>query len=122
MKKAKATITRSLFKLYPLGVCVKRIYRVQWLTLFTQHIAHDFPNIVNPVRGAIVKELYEVSMLRNRIAHHEPIFSMNLIRFYGYINGPPLGCARQRRHTCNLTKHFSPHGTHRLREIQSHDP
>ena len=51
-------------------------------TIWNPHLASCFPNCpfanVQQMRGHAYREVNEVRKLRNRIAHHEPIFARNL--------------------------------------------
>ena len=52
--------------------------------LWNPHLIQEFPNLtpttpINKLRRDIYNELEQIRKLRNRIAHHEPIFNRNLI-------------------------------------------
>lgn len=47
-------------------------------TLWTGYLRHAFPNLRPQSRGTVYRGLDEMHILRNRIAHHEPIHSRDL--------------------------------------------
>ena len=60
--------------------------------LWNPYLAQAFPNLpqgrsVSQCRQAIYNDLEHVRALRNRIAHHEPIFSRNLVNDFQKISG-----------------------------------
>lgn len=74
------------------GKLIPELKFVFWQTMFTSrhdarlwntHLRLTLPNLcpstpVNQLRQNIYKELEKIRMLRNRIAHHEPIFTRDL--------------------------------------------
>lgn len=74
------------------GKLIPELKFVFWQKMFTQrhdmrlwnsHLMHIFPNIdqskpINQLRKEIYDELEHIRELRNRIAHHEPVFKRNL--------------------------------------------
>lgn len=48
-------------------------------TLWTGHLRHAFPNLRPQRRATVYRALDELHTVRNRIAHHEPIHSRDLI-------------------------------------------
>lgn len=48
-------------------------------TLWTGYLRHAFPNLQPQSRAVVYRALDELHMLRNRIAHHEPIHNRNLM-------------------------------------------
>jgi hypothetical protein len=74
------------------GKLIPELKFVFWQTMFTgrhdarlwnAHLIQVFPNLchstpVRQLRQEIYHELEQIRTLRNRIAHHEPIFARNL--------------------------------------------
>lgn len=79
-----------------MGQVIPELKFVFWQKMFTKrhdariwqaHLYHVLPNLVKAkrietLRSEIYDHLEEVRMLRNRIAHHEPIFKRNLLSNY----------------------------------------
>ncbi len=75
------------------GKVIPELKFVFWQKMFTSrydsrlwnaHLIQEFPNLtpttpINKLRRDIYNELEQIRKLRNRIAHHEPIFNRNLI-------------------------------------------
>lgn len=75
------------------GKVIPELKFVFWQKMFTRrydtrlwntHLMREFPNLdstlpINNLRSNIYNELEVIRRLRNRIAHHEPIFCRNLI-------------------------------------------
>ena len=62
------------------------------MRLWNPYLAQAFPNLppgqsVSQSRQAIYNDLEHIRTLRNRIAHHEPIFSRNLLNDFQKISG-----------------------------------
>jgi hypothetical protein len=51
-------------------------------TLWVPHLSKAFPQIAKPDRVQIFDRFEAIRKLRNRIAHHEPIFNRNLKQDY----------------------------------------
>ncbi len=65
-----------------LGLITRRYETALWIP----HLRHAFPNCPKEVRRQqVYDQVNKVRWLRNRIAHHEPIFERNLVDDYNAI-------------------------------------
>jgi len=78
-RKKEPTSSRVVTEL-PFGFWKYLLSKRYEATLWTQCLRHAFPRLQPQSRSIVFSEVHELHVLRNRVAHHEPIFRRDLSR------------------------------------------